>query len=146
MAIEPARTERATDLIKEAEELLQRARTVLAGEPAPEPVQDPGARVMAEILNRGGSVSRQELYQIAASVGMDKRGLGGLFRQTGNTCLHEVAGGRILLTPYGAERAQRYINDTRPTYGEPQVNLAKVAEPSFAEDWDSPEDAIYDDA
>jgi hypothetical protein len=138
-------TEQAEKLIEEAEALLERAKALLKGVPAPEPVNDPGVRVMAEILMRGGSVSRRELYEIAAGIGMDKRGLGGLFRQTGQTCLYELPGDRVLLTPYGAEKAQRFIGRS-PQYPEPQPNFARAAEPSFAEDWNSAEDSIYDDA
>ncbi len=137
----------ALKLIQDAEEALLKARRLLeeGGAAAPEP--EMGARVLAEIIDRGGSVHRSELYEIAASVGMDKRGLGGLFRQTGKTLLHVLPGDRVVLTPDGAERAERYINLHRRSkliYSPAEPNFSTAAEPSFAEDWDSEEDAAYD--
>jgi hypothetical protein len=53
---------------------------------------------------------------------------------------------RIVLTPYGAERAQRHLNRQRATpYATVEPNLSRVAEASFAEDWNSEGDAAYDD-
>lgn len=135
-------------LVKEAEEALEKARSLLEGIPSPTTEQELGARVLAELIERGGSVTRGELYEIAARIGMDKRGLGGLFRQTGKTLLHVLPGDRVVLTPDGAERGQRYISIHRRTsavYEPSEPNLARAAEPSFAEDWDSEEDAVYDD-
>ena len=137
----------ALQFIRQAEEALEKARSLLEGTPAPAMEPELGARVLAEIIDRGGSVSRGELYEIAASIGMDKRGLGGLFRQTGKTLLHVLPGDRVVLTPDGAERGERYINIRRRTsviYEPSEPNLARAAEPSFAEDWTSDDDAAYD--
>ena len=52
-----------------------------------------------------------------------------------------------MLTPYGAERAQRAVRRTGSA--EYEVNeqaLYRIAEASFAEDWDTPADEIYDRA
>ncbi|MEO8458377.1 MAG: hypothetical protein ABI559_11245 [Chloroflexota bacterium] len=141
--------EQVTLLIGEAEAKLATARALLDGLPAADPEPELGARVLAEIINRGGSVGRGELYAIAAEIGMDKRGLGGLFRKTGKTLLHELPGDRVVLTPDGAERGQRYLNlrqrSTSALYGASEPQLARVAETSFAEDWDSAEDSAYDE-
>jgi hypothetical protein len=134
-------------LIKEAEEALEKARSLLEGRVPAMTEPEVGARVLAEIIERGGSVSRGELYEIAANIGMDKRGLGGLFRQTGKTLLHVLPGDRVVLTPEGAERGERYNSIYRRTklvYESTEPNLALAAEPSFAEDWNSDEDAAYD--
>lgn len=137
----------AVQLIRQAEEALGKARAILEGLPVPEAEPELGARVLSEIIDRGGSVSRGELYEIAARIGMDKRGLGGLFRQTGKTLLHVLPGDRVVLTPEGAERGERYKSVHRRTgtiYERGEPNLAKVAEESFAADWVSEEDAAYD--
>jgi hypothetical protein len=139
-------SDEAIKLIEAAEDNLAQAKSLLLGVPRPEPEQELGARVLAEIVSRGGSVGREDLYKIAADIGMDRRGLGGLFRQTGKTLVHVLPGDRIVLTPEGAERAQKYLDRHRQQVyesGEPQ--LWRAAEPSFARDWDNERDAAYDD-
>jgi len=136
----------ALQLIGEAEDLLQQAKSLLssAGDRPDEAVGD---RVLGEVLERGASVSKAQLYEIAARHGMDRRGLGGFFRQSGKTSLYALPGDRVVLTPYGAEQARRYTERSRNImyYDEPSTSFAKVAEGPFAEDWDSEEDAVYDD-
>jgi hypothetical protein len=90
--------------------------------------------VLAEVLTRGGFVGRKELYEIAELHGMDRRGLGGFFRETGQKSLVDLPGtDRIVLTPYGAERAQRHLNQQRATPCDTvEPNLSRVAEASFA--------------
>ena len=135
----------AIQLIVDAEDLLGQARALLNGNEHKEG-EDLGERVLGEVLERGASVSRDELYEIAAKHGMDRRGLGGFFRQSGKTSLYVLPGDRVVLTPYGAEQAKRYTERSRNfMYEEPSVSFAKVAEGPFAEDWDSEEDAVYDE-
>ena len=138
----------AVTLIEEAEDALRQLKAMLASEStAREPHEYPSQLVLAEILQRGASVTKDELYALAAKHGMDRRGLGGLFRQSGKTSLYELAGtDKVVLTPYGAEMARRLL-ERRPSivYEEPTSAYAKVAEESFAEDWDSEEDSVYDE-
>ena len=142
-----ARAKEAITAIEEAERLLSQAKDALRSVAAQSDEPDVAGRILAEILKQGGSVSKQELYRLAAQHGMDRRGLGGFFRQSGKTSLYALPGDRVLITPYGVEQARRQVESERPLeYGEPEVNLARVAEPSFAEDWDSEEDSIYDTA
>lgn len=136
----------ASRLIAEIEDRMKQLKELLTEEPR-SPVPDKGDKVLGDVLRRGASVSRQELYSIAEEHGMDRRGLGGFFRESGQNSLTELPGtDRVVLTPYGADRAQRYLNRSSQKYGIGEPNLSKVAEPSFAEDWNSPEDSVYDDA
>jgi hypothetical protein len=77
---------------------------------------------------------------------MDRRGLGGFFRQSGRTSLYALPTDRIVLTPYGADQARRCLErGSNIVYDdEPTIAYARVAEKSFAEDWDSDEDSVYD--
>ena len=138
-------SDEAIALLEQIEAATARLRAVLSKKVA-QPAGDMGEAVLADVLSRGGSVSRAELYQIAEARGMDRRGLGGFFRESGQKGLMDLPGtDRIVLTPYGAERAQRYLNRRRPTMYEPaEPNLPRAAEPSFAADWNSDEDAAYD--
>jgi hypothetical protein len=133
-------------LLDEIEARVAQLRVIVAS-PAGPVAPDLGERVLADVLTRGGSVGRKELYEIAESHGMDRRGLGGFFRETGQKSLMDLPGtDRIVLTPYGAERAQRHLNRQRATpYETVEPNLSRVAEASFAEDWNSEGDAAYDD-
>jgi hypothetical protein len=136
----------ASRLIEEAEERLDALKALLQASPPKTAELYLGDRVLAEVLERGASVTRQELYEIAERHGMDRRGLGGFFRLSGKTSLNELPGtDRIVLTPYGAEQARRHI-ERRQTLGYEEVEegLHRAAEASFAEDWDSEEDSIYD--
>ena len=135
----------AIRLIGDAEELLQQAKALLNGAEAVED-DDIGSKVLGEVLDRGASVSKNELYEIAEKHGMDRRGLGGFFRQSGKTSLYVLPGDRVVLTPYGAEQARRHVELSRNImYEEPKIAYAKIAEKPFAEDWDSEEDSVYDD-
>ncbi len=133
-------------LLDEIDARVAQLRTMVGSPAVPVP-PDLGERVLAEVLTRGGSVSRKELYEIAELHGMDRRGLGGFFRETGQKSLMDLPGtDRIVLTPYGAERAQRHLNRQRATrYDTVEPNISRVAEASFAEDWNSEGDAAYDD-
>lgn len=137
----------AVSLIEDAEDVLRQLKALLAPELTGQEQQAyPGERILADILERGASVTKAELYTLAEKHGMDRRGLGGLFRQSGKTSLYELPGtDKVVLTPYGAEQARRFL-ERRPSimYEEPTIAYAKVAEKSFAEDWDSEEDSVYD--
>lgn len=142
-------TEEAMRLISEAEERLRQAKSVLeSGRESPSAGEWPGGRILADILAEGGSVTRERLYQLAAKHGMDRRGLGGFFRASGKGSLYEVSGmNRIILTPSGIEIARRYLEaEEGVNYQVSESAFAKVAERSFAEDWGSAEDSIYDEA
>jgi hypothetical protein len=135
----------AVRLIEEAEERLSRAKAALR--PIAEPAASgwPGGRILADVLKEGGSVTRERLYELAAKHGMDRRGLGGFFRASGKGSLYEVPGmNRVILTPAGTELARRAIEEDETRYPTSETAFAKVAEPSFAEDWESDEDSIYD--
>jgi hypothetical protein len=134
----------AVRLIEEAEERLSRAKAALV--PMAGPAAGwPGGRILADLLNEGGSVTRERLYELAAKHGMDRRGLGGFFRASGKGSLYEVPGmNRVILTPAGTELARRAIEEDETMYPMSEPSFAKVAEPSFAEDWESDEDSIYD--
>lgn len=138
--------EEALRLIEEAEERLKQARAALAPMMTSKRFEWPGGKILAEILAEGGSVTRKHLYSLAAKHGMDRRGLGGFFRASGKGSLYEVPGmDRIILTPSGIEIARRYLGGEEGlTYQVPESAFAKIAERSFAEDWSSEEDSIYD--
>ena len=142
-----ANAKEAIDLIEDVQQKLDRALDLIRPIAAQDTEPDVGGLILAEVLEQGGSVTKDELYQIAASRGMDRRGLGGFFRQSGKTSLYVVPGDRVLLTPYGVERAQRYASRQKSYEYEPSDRAySKVAEPTFAEDWDSDEDSVYDGA
>jgi len=145
--VSPSTSRTAVTLIEEAEDALRQLKALFAtGSTAPEPQEYPSQLVLAEILQQGASVTKGELYALAEKHGMDRRGLGGLFRQSGKTSLYELAGtDKVVLTPYGAEMGRRLL-ERRPSimYEEPTIAYAKIAEESFAEDWDSEEDSVYD--
>lgn len=136
----------AVQTIEEIREQLERVLEFLRPLANQSDEPDAGRRILAEVLEQGGSVTRDELYRIAAAHGMDRRGLGGFFRQSGKTRLYELPGGRVLLTPYGVEQAQRYTEKAPVGYERPEPDLPKIAEASLAEDWDSDEDSAYDSA
>lgn len=140
-------TQEAVQLIAEAEERLQQAKAILQNGHDRAPAEGwPGERILAEVLAEGGSVTRERLYQLAAKHGMDRRGLGGFFRASGKGSLYEVPGmDRIILTPSGIEVARRLLESREGlTYEPAEPSFARVAEPSFAEDWGSEEDSVYD--
>jgi len=129
-------------LLAEAEEKVRRAREMVEKElPSADQQEWVGGLILAEVLRDGGSVERDRLHRIAAKYGMDNRGLGGFF--TGKGSLHSVADtDLVMLTPDGAKTAVRYLKKLRPE--DEASSLAKMAERSFAEDWDSDEDSVYD--
>lgn len=142
-----AQAQEAVRLINEAEERLRRARSLLEnGHDRSKEEGWPGERILAEVLAEGGSVTRARLYELAAKYGMDRRGLGGFFRASGKGSLYEVPGmDRIILTPSGTEVARRVLESREGfTYEPSKPSFARVAEPSFAEDWESDEDSVYD--
>jgi len=138
--------QKALTLIQEVEERLARLRELIA--PSAGVIPDAGDRVLADVLEGGAALSRAELYEIAQKHGMDRRGLGGFFRESGQQSLQVLPGtDRIVLTPYGAERAKRFLDRRAArTYEVPARALQRIAEASFAEEWDSPEDSVYDRA
>src|SRR3989304_2873822 len=139
--------EEALRLIEEAEERLKQARAALAPMMTSKRFEWPGGKILAEILAAGGSVTREHLYSLAAKHGMDRRGLGGFFRTSGKGSLYEGPGmDRVILTPSGIEIARRLLEaEGGVTYQVSESAFARVAERSFAEDWNSEEDSIYDE-
>ncbi|HEU4759805.1 MAG TPA: hypothetical protein VFT91_07465, partial [Dehalococcoidia bacterium] len=103
-----------------------------------------GGLILADILREGGFVTRERLYEIAKKYGMDRRGLGGFF--TGKGSLQAIPEmNRVMLTQEGVKTARRYLEqEAGAALEEQEATLARVAEPSFAEDWDSVEDSVYD--
>jgi hypothetical protein len=140
-------TKAAIQLLEEAEERLRHAKALLEPANGGESREAwPGGRILADILAEGGSVTRERLYELAGKHGMDRRGLGGFFRASGKGSLYEVPGmDRIILTPSGISMAQPYLERQESlTYEPPTPSFTLVAEPSFAEDWGSDEDSVYD--
>lgn len=129
-------------LLAEAEEKVRQARELVEKElPAADQQEWVGGLILAEVLRDGGSVERSRLHQIAAKYGMDNRGLGGFF--TGKGSLHSIPNtDLVMLTPDGAKTAVRYLKKLQPE--EDTLSLAKLAEKSFARDWDTDADSIYD--
>jgi hypothetical protein len=136
----------ALALIAEAEERTKRAREILEREVgAPAAGVWVGGLILAEVYREGGSVTRARLHEIAKMYGMDNRGLGGFFTGRGSLqALDDVD--RVMLTPEGVKAARSYLNRPGTPYKAAEPNYARAAEASFAEDWDSPEDSVYDDA
>jgi len=139
--------EEALRLIEEAEERLRQARAALEPMKTGSRFEWPGGKILAEILAEGGSVTRERLYSLAEKHGMDRRGLGGFFRASGKGSLYEIPGmDRVILTPSGTEIARRLLEaEGGVTYQVSESAFARVAERSFAEDWNSEEDSIYDE-
>ena len=63
-------------------------------------------RVWRKIVDKGGVVTREELYETAKSVGMDKRGLGGFF--TGKASLTETVEGKVAIRKWAADLVKKY--------------------------------------
>ncbi len=140
------RLQEALTLIAEAEDRTRQARAILEKEVGA-PTGDVwiGGLILAEVFQEGGSVSRARLHEIAKKYGMDNRGLGGFFTGKGSLqAIDEVE--RVVLTPQGIKTARSYLNKVETAYAAPEPEFARAAEPSFAEDWNSPEDSVYDDA
>lgn len=137
----------ALQLVTEAEERIRRAKEILLKETqSASSAPWAGGLLLADILREGGYVQKERLYELAEKYGFDKRGLGGFYTGKGSLqMINELD--RVMLTPEGVKTARRYLNrgdaDQRQ-YETAEPMLAKVAEPSFAEDWDSEEDAAYD--
>ncbi len=135
----------ALALLSEAETRTKRAREILEKElgASAENVWV-GGLILADVLREGGSVSKGRLHEIAKKYGMDNRGLGGFF--TGKGSLQAIPEmDRVMLTPEGVKTARSYMQPSSD-YRQTEPELARAAEPSFAEDWNSPEDSVYDDA
>lgn len=135
----------AVSLITEVEERIGRVREILQRE-AGAPVAGgpwPGGLLLAEILEEGGSVTREQLYELATKYGFDKRGLGGFYTGKGSLQMIEEKN-RVMLTPEGVKTARKYLQQSRP-YEAGEPSLARAADASFAADWNSDQDAIYDD-
>jgi hypothetical protein len=133
----------ALALITEAEDRVKRARELLQRETSATEVQGvwPGGLLLAEILREGGSVSRERLYELAEKYGFDRRGLGGFYTGKGSLQMLDEMD-RVMLTPEGVKTARRYLK--RSPYESQEPQLARLAEPSFAEDWSSEADSLYD--
>jgi hypothetical protein len=64
-------------------------------------------KLLKKIYDRGGIVSKEELYQIWKNLGRDTRGLGGFFRGR-NPVIAEGPDNKVFLTKYGKEILENY--------------------------------------
>lgn len=96
--------------------------------------------VLQKIYWSGNSASRDQLVPILESHGTDYRWIGQQVKK-GYLSLSPVPGGgtRYSVTP----RAVKELRLDEETWEEATA-FSKLAEASFAEDWDSEEDAAYD--
>ena len=64
-------------------------------------------KIWKSIKEKGGIVTKEELYQIAKKVGIDNRGLGGFF--TGkNASLVQLGDDKVALTQVGEKKLNQY--------------------------------------
>ena len=99
--------------------------------------------VLQRIYWADNSVSREDLLNLLQSCGTDYRWIGQQVKK-GYLLVFPVPGGgtRYSVTSKAVlELGLTYIEEEA---GEESLSLAKLSESSFAEDWDSREDAIYD--
>ena len=99
--------------------------------------------VLQRIYWADNSVSREDLLNLLQSCGTDYRWIGQQVKK-GYLLVFPVPGGgtRYSVTSKAVlELGLTYIEEE---VGEEGLSLVKLSESSFAEDWDSREDAIYD--
>lgn len=96
--------------------------------------------LLEKIFWMGNSVRREELFPMLEASGTNSRWIGQQVKR-GYLALIPAPDGsaRYAVTP----RAVRELALAKSASQE-TLSLTKLAEPSFAEDWDSPEDSIYD--
>ncbi len=106
--------------IEQAENCLARAREELQEALGNGMEQQPAnVKILREVANRGGSVSRYELHRIATEAGMSTRGLGGFFSRAGASLQYDgPRRERVCLTEKGYHRLQEAsINSANSVHG-----------------------------
>ncbi|ADU97750.1 hypothetical protein Theam_1794 (plasmid) [Thermovibrio ammonificans HB-1] len=102
-------------LLEQALAEIQRLRAELAGRKTPPASELLKLKLIAELLKRGGEVSKEELHEIWKKMGKDPRGLGGFFKGK-NPIMVETAKGTVSLTKEALRIAHEY-KDYMKGYG-----------------------------
>jgi len=97
--------------------------------------------ILQQVYWQGNSISRAQLLPILEGYGTDYRWIGQQVKK-GYLSVSPVPGGgtRYSVTPKGVKELR--LDQETP---EETTAFSKLAEASFAEDWDSVEDAVYDE-
>jgi hypothetical protein len=82
---------------------LSKAREELLQVVTPEPVK---TRVLREVSQRGGVVTKDDLRNIALEMGMDPRGLGGFYSHQGRS-LRSLSDRRVTITEEGYRELEK---------------------------------------
>jgi hypothetical protein len=136
--------------VKELREGLRAIRTILerlesrleSSEEQPDPYERRKA-ILDRVYWASNNIAREELFGILREHGTQYQWVGQQVKKGYLSVLPVPGGGvRYSVTP----RAVRELGlgQEAPADLEEAVALAKLSEPSFGEEWDSPEDSIYD--
>ena len=96
--------------------------------------------VLQKIYWAGNTIGRKQLVPVLENHGTDYRWIGQQVKKGYLSVAPVPGGGRYSVTP----KAVKELRLDQETWEE-AVAFSKLAETSFAEDWDSEEDAAYDE-
>jgi len=71
--------------------------------------------ILADILEAGGSVSKEQFHKLVKKNGMDTRGVGGFFIKSNPslTTFEDVKGPKVALTKKGKDNAQKWLDEKK---------------------------------
>lgn len=99
--------------------------------------------VLQKIYWAENSISREDLLNLLQSCGTDYRWIGQQVKK-GYLLVFPVPGGGTRYSVTSKAVLELGLTHIEEEVGEESLALVRLSESSFAEDWDSPEDAIYD--
>ncbi len=132
------------DGLKAIRSVLDRLESRL--KPAEAEIRDPYKRrreVLQKIFWTGNSMGREDLLVLLQTSGTSYQWIGQQVKKGYLSVLPMPGGGtRYSVTPRAVrELGLGYLEEE---VGEESLSLTRLSEASFAEDWNSPEDSIYD--
>lgn len=139
------------DNLKEMREGLRAMREILdrleglLGAPAEEP--DPYERrkeLLEGIYWAGNAVPRERLYETLREAGTQYQWVGQQVKK-GYLSVLPVPGGTVRYSVTPRAVRELGLGEEGPEHVEERDAVAKLSEASFAEEWDSPEDSVYDE-
>ena len=141
MARAPVQTTHVLSTIRAVKALLSKLEERLDAEgKTPTDPYRRRADLLRQIYLGGNKIGREELFALLEAAGTNSRWIG-----------QQVKRGFLSVIPLPGSRRQYAVTqravrelDLDGDDEEEAAALAKLSEPSFAEDWDSPEDSIYD--
>jgi len=98
--------ETLTSLLEEVSTLKEELEEKISGEERDLPVK---VELLRKIAEKGGVITKEELYKIWKSFGRDTRGLGGFFKSK-YPLIAEGAKNKIFITKYGEEFLKEYLD------------------------------------